>query len=118
VSSGWQTPCGSGNCVQISIGPFDVVVRNSNDRTGPFVSFDHDEWSNFVLAIENGEHRLPGDNGVTRAELHREIARLAEQVEQLRSALRHPSSHRQRVREAIDHVNATQGDVLKRLGES
>lgn len=93
MSSGWETSswCGSGNCIQISIGPFDVVVRNSNDRSGPFVSFDHDEWQAHVDAIGNGEHRLPGDHGVTRAELHSEIARLSVEVEKLQAALRHPS---------------------------
>ena len=92
MSSGWQTSCRESNCVEISMGPFDVVVRNSADRNGPFVSFDHSEWREFVFAVENGEHRLPGDTAVTRAELHREIARLAEQVEQLRAALGPPSS--------------------------
>jgi Domain of unknown function (DUF397) len=103
VSSGWQS-CGSGNCVEISIGPFDVVVRNSTDRLGPFVSFNHTEWADFLAAVGNGEHRLPGDSGVTRVELHREIARLAEQVEQLRAALRHPSTAKGRSSIALDNA--------------
>lgn len=94
MSSGWETGsfCGNPGCVEISIGPFDVVVRNSVDRSGPFVSFDHAEWQAHVDAIGNGEHRLPGDRGVTRAELHSEIARLSVEVEKLHAALRHPSS--------------------------
>lgn len=91
--SNWSTGrCGSGNCVETSIGPFDVVVRNSTDRNGPFVSFNHTEWVDFLAAVENGEHRLVDDTWVTRAELFREIARLHVEVEKLRSALRHPSS--------------------------
>lgn len=78
--------------MEINIGPVDVLVRDTKNRSDAFLAFNYAEWQAHVDAIGNGEHRLPGDHGVTRAELHSEIARLSVEVEKLRAALRHPSS--------------------------
>lgn len=63
-SSGWVKSSFSNviECVEVNIGPNEVLVRNSNDRTGPFVAFTHQEWAAFVEGVRNGEfvHRLGG----------------------------------------------------------
>lgn len=68
-----------------------VLIRNSK-RPSEWISDTAESWRVFVAAARDGEFDLPGENFVTRAELHSEIARLSVEVEKLHAALRHPSS--------------------------
>lgn len=45
-----------GNCVEVAFtGDNEVLVRNSNDRTGPVAKFTASEWDAFVTGAKNGE---------------------------------------------------------------
>jgi len=60
--TGWRKSpfSGNGGCVDVLIGQVDVLVRDTKDRTGPFLVFTHDEWRTFIAAAKAGEFDLPG----------------------------------------------------------
>lgn len=52
----------AGHCVEVAMNPAieDVLfVRNSNNRSGPVVSFTADEWRAFLAGARDGEFDLP-----------------------------------------------------------
>ncbi|MFD0657054.1 DUF397 domain-containing protein [Thermocatellispora tengchongensis] len=51
---------GNGQCVEVATNlPRVVAVRDSKDRTGPVLTFTHDEWKAFIGGIQRGEFDLP-----------------------------------------------------------
>ena len=55
--SGWRTSSFSdqNECVEVSISDDVVRVRNSRDRTRPFLAFEAADWSSFTAGIRRGE---------------------------------------------------------------
>ena len=48
-----------GNCVEVADNLTEVVaVRDSKDKTGPVLTFTHDEWAAFVAGAKDGEFDL------------------------------------------------------------
>lgn len=90
----WQkgSLSGNGGCFEVSRDlSGQVLIRNSN-RPDEWISDTAEAWNALAQGIRDGEFDHLTPNPVTRAELHREIARLSVEVEKLRAALRHPSS--------------------------
>lgn len=51
LTKNWKKPSRSGNngqCVEVRLVDDVVEVRNSNDPSGPFVSYTRGEWEMFI----------------------------------------------------------------------
>jgi hypothetical protein len=48
---------GSGDlgCVEVSIQPDAIGVRDSKNRKGPVLAFTEHEWDVFIAGVKNGE---------------------------------------------------------------
>jgi Domain of unknown function (DUF397) len=49
----------NGNCLEVAIGPDEVRIRHSLDRSGAILAFTHPEWRAFLAGARNGEFDLP-----------------------------------------------------------
>lgn len=53
----WRTTTrsgGNGNCVEVAANlPGVVAVRDSKDRTGPVLLFDHSDWKAFTVRLRD-----------------------------------------------------------------
>jgi len=50
---------GGGDCVEVaSRRPGAVLVRDSKDREGPWLTVDGRAWSEFLLGVKHGEFSL------------------------------------------------------------
>jgi hypothetical protein len=60
-TSGWRKSSRSAktDCLEVQIGPSEVLVRNSNDQQGIMLSFSYDEWRAFLAGAALGEFDLP-----------------------------------------------------------
>ena len=87
--NGWSKSSlsGNGGCIEIHIGQVDVLVRDTKDPTGPFLVFTHDEWRAHVLAIRNGEHRIPGEEPDVATETWEDWLHAVRENERLRGLL-------------------------------
>lgn len=47
------------DCLEVQIGPSEVLVRNSHDQQGTVLSFSYDEWRAFLAGVVLGEFDLP-----------------------------------------------------------
>lgn len=47
--------CSFGDCVEVDIDAYGVLVRDSKDPNGPELSFTREEWTEFVAAVKAGE---------------------------------------------------------------
>jgi hypothetical protein len=47
------------DCLEVRIGPSEVLVRNSRDQQGVVLSFSYDEWRAFLAGAALGEFDLP-----------------------------------------------------------
>lgn len=47
--------CGNSACVQVATVGGGVVVRDSEDPSGPVLAFTRDEWAAFVAGVNAGE---------------------------------------------------------------
>lgn len=45
----------TGNCVEVAFTEAAVLIRNSRQPSGPFVSFTIPEWNAFLAGARNGE---------------------------------------------------------------
>ncbi|AWS40019.1 DUF397 domain-containing protein [Streptosporangium sp. 'caverna'] len=46
----------NGNCVEVTcLSGRNIGVRDSKNRTGPVLVFDHAEWAAFVGGVKGGE---------------------------------------------------------------
>jgi uncharacterized protein DUF397 len=52
------------NCVEVAVGQESVYVRNARDRSGPVLTFLHNEWAAFLAGVHNGEFELPATPAV------------------------------------------------------
>ncbi len=63
VTATWLTSSYSngagGMCVQVAHGVEGVVLRDSKQPAGPFLSFSHAEWDAFRLGAAAGEFTRP-----------------------------------------------------------
>jgi hypothetical protein len=51
----WRTSSYTNNggaCVEVANMPGVVAVRDSKDRHGPVLAFDHDDWQTFIGQIK------------------------------------------------------------------
>lgn len=60
-ADGWRisSRTESGTCVEVRITPDEVQVRNSRDRGGHVITFNHREWQAFLEGAALGEFDLP-----------------------------------------------------------
>jgi Domain of unknown function (DUF397) len=58
---GWHKSSKSsgGNCVEVRETEDEVLMRDSKDRTGPVLHFDHDAWRVFIEDLKAGD-TFPG----------------------------------------------------------
>lgn len=42
------------NCVEVASLPATVALRDSKDKSGPVLLFDHGEWRNFLATTKEG----------------------------------------------------------------
>jgi hypothetical protein len=45
----------SDDCVEVAFVGHSILVRDSKDPAGPFLTFTPAEWSAFLAGVENGE---------------------------------------------------------------
>jgi hypothetical protein len=58
----WRTSSrssGNGQCVEVSITPDGVAVRDTKNREGGTQLYTHDEWAAFLAGAKDGEFDLP-----------------------------------------------------------
>jgi hypothetical protein len=49
----------NGECVEVAFVDDAVLVRHSQDPSGPVLSFSYPEWKAFLAGAHNGEFDLP-----------------------------------------------------------
>ena len=49
----------AGNCVEVAFGGESVLIRHSQNPSGPVLSFSHLEWTAFLQGARGGEFDLP-----------------------------------------------------------
>jgi Domain of unknown function (DUF397) len=49
----------AGNCVEVAFRGESVLIRHSQDPSGPVLSFSHPEWCAFLAGARDGEFDLP-----------------------------------------------------------
>ena len=54
-----STASDSDGCVEIAISHDSDHDRNARDRSGPTLTFLHNEWAAFLAGVHNGEFELP-----------------------------------------------------------
>lgn len=47
------------DCVEVALGDNEVVVRDSKNKSGLVLKFNHREWEAFVDGVREGEFDLP-----------------------------------------------------------
>jgi hypothetical protein len=47
--------CEAGHCVMIAKKGDDYFIGDSKAPTGPFLTYTHDEWVNFVNGVKQGD---------------------------------------------------------------
>lgn len=48
--------CSAGGCVEVALLPDgDAAVRDSKDRTRQPLTFERQEWADFISGVKNGE---------------------------------------------------------------
>jgi hypothetical protein len=59
-SSAWRTSARSsgGNCVEVQIHPYRVLLRDSKNRDGGTLTFDRAAFADFLGGIREGEFDL------------------------------------------------------------
>jgi len=69
--TGWRTSIwsiGNGACVEVGDGVDPVTgqpavgIRDSQDRSGPVLTFTGDEWQQFAARVRRGEAAMGGDD--------------------------------------------------------
>jgi hypothetical protein len=50
-----STASGASECVEVAFVEQSVLVRHSQDPTGPTLTFSRPEWAAFVAGVRNGE---------------------------------------------------------------
>jgi hypothetical protein len=50
---------GTGDCVEVAFGGESVLIRHSQNPSGPVLSFSHPEWTAFLQGARGGEFELP-----------------------------------------------------------
>jgi uncharacterized protein DUF397 len=60
-AGGWRksSQSESGACVEVRIGPGEVLLRHSRDRQGQVLAFSYSEWRAFLEGAALGEFDLP-----------------------------------------------------------
>jgi hypothetical protein len=52
----------SGECVEVAFADVAVLVRHSQDPSGPVLSFSYPEWKAFLTGARDGEFDLPEES--------------------------------------------------------
>jgi hypothetical protein len=50
------------SCVEVAFIDGRVAVRDSKDRNGPVLVFDHSEWRAFLSGVHDGQFELSGQD--------------------------------------------------------
>jgi hypothetical protein len=50
----------AGNCVEVASGSESVLLRDSQNPSGPMLRFSHPEWIAFLQGTRGGKFDLPG----------------------------------------------------------
>ena len=50
---------GANGCVEVSLDPAEVAVRDSKHQEGPVLRFNANEWEAFLAGVRNGEFEQP-----------------------------------------------------------
>ena len=58
--TGWRKSsfCGASSCVEVSLSPGEIGVRDGKRADSAVLSFTRDEWVAFVQGVKNGEFDL------------------------------------------------------------
>lgn len=85
----WQTYSGNGGCVEFQH-QIDgaVLVRDSKDRTGPFLHFTEAEWSDFTNGINADLQRKNTAQGLHIANLEYLLMQADARISQLTGGVR------------------------------
>jgi hypothetical protein len=51
---------GGGQCAEVGVVPGGVLVRDSNDRDGPWLAFGRQAWEAFTAEVRAGARRPVG----------------------------------------------------------
>lgn len=54
----WNKGCESAECVEVMPTLTRVAIRNSQYPEGPWLSFSHEEWIQFLDAVKEGKFDL------------------------------------------------------------
>ena len=49
----------AGNCVEVAFGDESVLIRHSQNPSGPVLAFSRSEWTAFLQGARGGEFDLP-----------------------------------------------------------
>jgi predicted secreted Zn-dependent protease len=49
----------NGNCVEVALTPRQVLVRDSEDPSGPLLTFTFAQWECFIEGVRRGEFNGP-----------------------------------------------------------
>jgi len=49
----------TGECLEVAFGDKAVLIRHSQDPSGPVLSFSYSEWKAFLAGARSGEFDLP-----------------------------------------------------------
>lgn len=52
-----STYCADSTCVEIAVAGDEMFMRDSKNKSQPFIRFDQTAWQQFVQGINNGEFR-------------------------------------------------------------
>jgi Domain of unknown function (DUF397) len=57
ISPHWRKSSLSGesDCLEWTVGPSGVRLRDSKNRDGPELVFNHSEWAAFIAGVKRGE---------------------------------------------------------------
>jgi hypothetical protein len=51
----WRKRCGTGSCVEVAETEVAVLVRQSDDPSGPHLAVTREAWADFLRAVRAGE---------------------------------------------------------------
>lgn len=59
--SAWRrsSRCGGSNCVEVAMRGEGIAVRDSKRPDSPVLTYDREEWLDFLAGVKNGEFDLP-----------------------------------------------------------
>jgi hypothetical protein len=50
--------CNGGQCVEVAVERFAVLVRDTKDPASPVLTYSREEWADFIAGVKGGEFDL------------------------------------------------------------